>query len=155
MSEDAADAARLLLALRQLARCNAVARRIVIGQQRSTQPTRRVDLEIPEQPRHPGFERESRQRRALQESGAVGAGDVEEFVVADRPLFLALDQLAKACVDAQAQLARESLVLVEGFPLELAVGLVDQHRGRDREGEEKCGEQRREAPPRHGAAIKR
>ncbi len=98
------------------------------------------------------MQRKFRQRRALQECVSLGAGDIEKFVIADRSLFLARDQVAETGVDTQGQLARQALVLVKGFPLELPVGLVDQDRARQCQRDEEQQQRDDEAALGHASA---
>ena len=94
----------------------------------------RADLEITDHAGNFRLHRKARQRRALQEVRCCRiAGDDDEAIVGIAARFFGGDHALQFCVDTQAQLIGERAILKEGFELDLALRLHQQHHGRRRE----------------------
>ena len=65
-------------------------------------------------------------RGTLQEVGGRVAGDDQEGVVGECARFDLIDQCLHVVAHAVRQFLRQQLMLVEGLPLQLMIGLIDQ-----------------------------
>lgn len=74
----------------------------------------------------------------MNEIGGRIPGDGQKRVVRKRTCVLVADEFRELAVDSRRQLLRQHPVLMEGFPLELPVGLVHEDGTRnDQRNEEK------------------
>ncbi len=116
-----------------------------IGHQRRAERTVGAHLKICHQTGQRTVHRVAGQGRTLQKIGRRIAGQHQKRVVAKRPGLFVGDQPGEACIDSCCQFLGDQPMLVERFPFELAPGLVNQHRGRQRQRDEKREQQKAQA----------
>ena len=99
-------------------------------QQRCAEYTIRIYLEVAQHAGQVSCDRIGRQWRALHKLGARVAGDDQESIVCKRIRVRGSNHVIETRVNATGQFLCSTPVLMKCFPLELAVCLPNQDRGR-------------------------